>query len=354
MAFIVVAAIMQLQNKYMQNYSLGFDKDRIAVVELSLQLYRQHGKTFNEKLKTYPEIADVAFATQKIGSQDVYSTNSSKYEGQKFSFFMLGVSPNFFSTMGIDIVEGCDFSEADANGDNLSCIFNAEAKQNLNMNLGKFNYYSTYEADIVGFSKDIKITSMRQGENNICFYATSRNTPVTYIRIQDGVDVKAAVSHVSEALSEIDASYPFNIEFYDTIYNNLYHNEINLQKLVMLFGVLTVVLSLMGVFGLVMFDSEYRRKEIGVRKVSGSTTQEILSLFGMAYLKIVAVCFVIAAPIAYYVSTKWLEGFAYKTLLHWWVFALSFFIVAFITLVAVMIQNWRAANVNPVDAMKNG
>ncbi|MDD4142797.1 MAG: FtsX-like permease family protein, partial [Bacteroidales bacterium] len=96
----------------------------------------------------------------------------------------------------------------------------------------------------------------------------------------------------------------------------------------------------------------YRRKEIGVRKVFGSTTGEILKLFSNNYLRTVTICFVIALPISYFVIHKWLENFAYKTPLQWWVFALAFIIVALVTMATVTVQSWRAANINPVVTIK--
>ena len=123
--------------------------------------------------------------------------------------------------------------------------------------------------------------------------------------------------------------------------------------LITLFSMIAIFISIVGVFGLVVFDSEYRKKEIGIRKVFGSTTQQILVMFNKTYLKIVVVCFVFAAPAAYYAVVKWLENFAYKTPLYWWVFALSFAVVAFVTFATVTFQNWRAANANPVKSLRS-
>ena len=118
-------------------------------------------------------------------------------------------------------------------------------------------------------------------------------------------------------------------------------------------SLLAIIISLVGVFGLVVFETQYRRKEIGIRKVHGATVGEILLMFNKAYLRIVGICFVIAAPIAWQGAKMWLEGFAYKTPLHWWVFLIALLIVTVITLLTVSFQNWKAANENPVNSIKS-
>ena len=161
------------------------------------------------------------------------------------------------------------------------------------------------------------------------------------------------MEHVKKVLSEIQSDYPFNVRFFDDVLNNLYEKETNLGALITLFSLIAVFISMVGVFGLVVFDSQYRRKEIGVRKVLGSTTSQILIMFNKTYIRILAVCFVLAAPAAYYAVNKWLENFAYKTPVYWWVFALSFALIFFITILTVTFQNWRTANENPVYSIKD-
>ena len=111
-------------------------------------------------------------------------------------------------------------------------------------------------------------------------------------------------------------------------------------------------ISIVGVFGLVVFDSEYKRKEIGIRKVMGATTGEILLMFNRVYLRMLIVCFIIAVPLAWYAVHAWLQNFAYKTPMYVWVYAAAFVIVALITIATVTYQNWRAANANPVESIK--
>lgn len=314
----------------------------------------QRSDEYTNRLKGFAGIEEVAFSSEKIGAQDEYATQGAVYKGEDFSYLMIKVSWNFLRVMGISVEEGRDFSESDLRGERPVFIFNDYAKQHLNMELGLFKYWADYTGEIVGFAENVQITSLRHENQILCIAMTNgRPLPVSYIRLKAGTDIRAAVEYIRKTIAGLDPSYPVDIEFYDSIFDQLYRKETNLRSMITLFGLLAVILSLVGVFGLVVFDSEYRKKEIGIRKVFGSTTQQILVMFNKTYLKIVVVCFVFAAPAAYYAVVKWLENFAYKTPLYWWVFALSFAVVAFVTFATVTFQNWRAANANPVKSLRS-
>lgn len=121
--------------------------------------------------------------------------------------------------------------------------------------------------------------------------------------------------------------------------------------MITLSGFLAIIISLVGVFSLVAFETQYRRKEIGLRKVHGATVMQILVMFNRTYLRLVLICFLIAAPLAYYGVSVWIEGFVYRTPLYWWIFILSLFVVTLVTLTTVTVQNWRSARMNPVEVI---
>ena len=351
---IIGACFVQIQNSYMRNFSLGFDKDQVAIVELNETMYDKHHDTYVNRLKENPGIEDVAFAMEKVGSKDGYNTNGGNYKGKDFQYFIIIASSNFLRVMGIPVIEGRDFSKADELSDHVSYIFNRTVMEGLDMQVGDaFDSYSP--GHLIGFSDDVKFTSLRGGEDNIAFLVGNfgYSLPISYIRLKAGSDIHAVVGHIQETMRELDPSYPFNIEFYDEIFNHLYRKEENLCDLVTVFSLLAIIISLVGVFGLVVFETQYRRKEIGIRKVHGATVGEILLMFNKAYLRIVGICFVIAAPVAWQGVKMWLEGFAYKTPLHWWVFLIALLIVTVITLLTVSFQNWKAANENPVNSIKS-
>ena len=351
---IIGASFVQLQNDYMRSFSLGFDKDQIAIVELSGELYNKHHETYVNRLKEFPDIEDVAFAMEKVASKDGYSTNGAVLKQKEFHFFMIMTSPNFLRVMGIPVEEGRDFSLSDELSEEPVYIFNETAKLAVNMEQGDI-LQSWIPGRIIGFTGNVKFTSLRNGENNIAFVVSKMPYPmsVSYIRLKAGSDVHAAVNHIRKTLADLDPAYPFDVQFYDTIFNHLYHKEENLRSLITVFSILAIIISLVGVFGLVVFDTQYRRKEIGVRKVHGATNSEILKMLNRSYIYIVLVCFALATPIGYYGIKKWLESFAYKTPMYWWVYLAALTIVLVITIGTVTFQSWRAANANPVDSLKS-
>jgi len=353
-ALIICSGMVQMQNDYMRNYSVGFDKDQIAVVRLNGELYKNNKEAYVNKLKQFPGIDDVAFSSEKVGSQDVYSTNGDTYNQQEFNYHMHMVSPNFLKVMGIPVIEGRDFLPSDEQSDEVIIIFNKETQESVGMEVGAV-FDRWYKGRVIGFTDNVKFSSLRERERNTAF-VTGKIVPtllISYIRLNSGTDVHAAVKHIKTTINEIDPSYPFDVEFYDSIFNHLYQREVNLRSLIILFGLLAITLSLVGVFGLVVFDIQYKMKEIAVRKVHGSTITEILEMINKKYIYIVVVCFILAAPLSWFFISKWLEGFAYKTPIHWWLFVLALVVVLIVTLMTVTFQSWRAAVANPVDSLKS-
>lgn len=352
---IISSLFIQLQKSYMQHFTTGFDKEQIAIVELNGDIYRNNKDTYENKLIAFPGIEDVAYAKDVIGGKDGYPTYGLKFEGTEMHYYRLDVSPNFLSIMGIPVVAGRGPTESDQKSDKPVFLFNQRIKDVINMEPGIQSLWGDeYQVEIAGFTGNLKITSLRNEDNNIAFYVNSGN-PLTYsyIRLKPGTDVFAAVDHIKKSVAEIDPGFPVDITFYDEVFNQLYLKELKLNKMITLFSLLAIIISIVGVFGLVVFETQYRRKEIGVRKVFGATVADILEKFNRVYLHIVTVCFIIAAPIAWYGVHRWLENFSYKTPIYWWVFIVAFVIVAGITLLTVTFRNWRAATENPVNSIKS-
>ena len=169
--------------------------------------------------------------------------------------------------------------------------------------------------------------------------------------------MKSLIIHQNliKVLSEIDPDRHeslWNVELLDESIENLYAKEKNLSKLINLFTLLAIVISLMGVFGLVMFDTERRKKEIGVRRINGATIMEILGMFNMKFIKIVLVSFIIAVPVSWWIMRVYLESYAYKTPIYIWVFFVAFLAVLAITVGVVTLRSYKAATANPVESLR--
>ena len=346
-ALIIVTLFMGLQNHFMTS------RDQVAIVNLTPEIYAKHKPQYIQKLKDYPGIEDVAFSVYELSKEDdMIDLEYARHEDKDVFFKVFYASENFLSVMDIQVEEGRDFTREDLNKAQSDYIINPAAERDFHLHPGdRFN-----DRTVLGVSKDFRFNSCRIASSPFVF-ALNNDIPnpklVSYIRFNSKTNLQEAVAHVRETLKEIDPTFPFEISFYNTILNNLYQKEQTLGKLISLFGIMAILISIVGVFGLVLFETQYRRKEIGIRKINGATTGQILLMFNKTYIRIVSVCFIISIPIAWMGTQQWLENFAYKTPLHLWVFIVAFLIILSVTIGTVTFRNWQAANENPVNSVKS-
>jgi len=358
-ALIIGASFMYLQNHFMQYSPLGFNKDDLITVNID-RIYDSR-EAFTNQIKAYSGVADVTYSQAILASADGYGKWGRNYRGENITYQVIPVDYTFLDVMGIDITEGRNFRQEDANTQWGAYIFNESAHKQFNMELNTKIGDSDDDfasGEIIGFMPDIKFASFRMAVEPMAFYvagtARSGSGPshIAHIRLNKGTSMRAALSHIHTTLAGFNSDYTFDVRFYDEILHRLYEKETALSTLISLFSLLAIFISIVGVFGLVVFDSESRRKEIGIRKVLGATTMGIIIMFNKGYLKILAICFVVAAPAAWYAVNRWLGNFAYKTPMYWWVYVLAFLAVAIITAATVTFQNWRVASDNPLKAIK--
>ena len=270
------------------------------------------------------------------------------------------VSWNFVDFMGIEMAEGRTFSPADELSENGVYILNETAQKMFDIQIvDQICGHTNGFAKIAGICKDFNYSALRNEIGPFALYVFGkkpwRPCMQLFIRTEAGVDVTALMRRIQTALHDLDPTFAaddFDVQLFDQTLQSQYKKEQNLSKLVNLFTILAIVISLMGVFGLVMFETEHRRKEIGIRRVHGATVQQILAMFNSRFVKIVLVCFVIAVPVSIVIMRRYLEGFAYQVPLYIWVFAISLLAVLAITIAVVTLRSLRAATVNPVKSLR--
>ena len=353
---IIGSLFMYLQNYYMQNAPLGYDKEEMIIVHLNGNINKNRD-AFTNQLKSFSGVEDVTYSQFLLSSQDQYMGWGRDYNGNKINFQCLPVSSSFLKVMGIEVKEGRDFRPEDDQKETGCYIFNEKAKAQYDLKLND----NINGSEIIGFIPDIKFASFRQEVTPMAFYLWGKYQwgqedhyyNAAYVKFKAGSDLRAGMEHVRESLEKFDSEYPFVVRFYDEVLQHTYEKELKIGSLITLFSLVAIFISIVGVFGLVVFESEYKRKEIAVRKVLGSTTGEILYMFNVSYFWILLICFVLGAPVAWYGVHRWLENFAYRTPMHWWVLPLAFLIVGVITAITVTYQNWHVANENPVKNIKS-
>ena len=357
---VIGVGIMYLQSYLIFHTDYGFDKDEVMVVPTAPDT-RNHADAINADLRKIPGIEGASLAQSVLGSSDRYQTWG-RGEGDKhMTFTCVFVDWRFLSVMGIDIVEGRNFRQAD--GDVY--IFSESAKKKYPW-LAVDKPINDEDMPVVGFCEDIKYTTLRVDDSQqpIAFVVPSRDGYFKgdfwrnhlLVRVAKGVDKREAKEKVLDVVLKYEhESKPdiSDLRYVDDVLEESYRQERLFTQQILLFSLLAILISIIGVFGLTMFESEYRRKEIGIRKVFGSSTKEILMIFWKRYLYILLGCFVVAAPIGYLLGQHWLEGFAVRTAISPLLFVVSFLLITLITMLTVTYQSWKNATENPVNSIKN-
>ena len=358
---VIGVGIMYLQSYLIYHTDYGFDKDEVLVVRTAPDT-RNKVDAIDADLRSISGIEGASLTQSVLGSSDSYMTWG-RGEGEKHTnFTCIFVDWRFLDVMGIDIVEGRNFRKDD--GDVY--IFNESAKKKYPW-LTVDQPINDGDYPVVGFCKDIKYASLRVDDTQqpIAFFVPSPNSENwgngywrnhMLVRVAAGVDKLEAKQKVMEVVNKYEKGQPLDISglrYMDEVLEETYQREDRFTKQILLFSLLAILISIIGVFGMTMFESEYRRKEIGIRKVFGSSTKEILTMFNSRYLYILLGCFVVAAPIGYFLGEHWLEGFAVRTAISPLLFLVSFLLIALITMLTVTYQSWKNASENPIHSIKN-
>lgn len=358
-ALIIVTLFIQMQHNYMMNYDMGFDKGGILAVDGPTMYNYQQMDALAEKLRQNPMVTDVTFSAGDIVAPQRMGWGR-EFRDKTISFQCYPVAWNFLDFMGIKVVEGRDFTKDDYQRANGVFIFNESARRAFGFTLDdKLNGHAD-KTDIAGFCEDFHFKPLQYGVEPFCFYvfgsAPWYYPSHVYVRIAAGTGIREAIRYVREAVMAFDPSLEadkVHVSIFDEELGKYYDAEERLARLIAAFSLLSIVISMLGVFGLVLFETQYRRKEIGIRRVNGASVRSILEMFNLQFLRIVGICTVIALPISYYIVDRWLQGFATRMPMHWWVFVAAVIIVGLITVVTVTARSWRAANENPINAIQH-
>lgn len=345
-ALMIFALTVYRQNEYMTGYDTGFEKDRIAVVQISAEQYQFKSEWLQERLCSLPEVEDVAFALEGMGFSDSYSTFTLELEGQQVRCFSIYCSHNFLDVMGIPVVDGRNFLVSD--------VGNAIMNQRLKDLGGKIEITEGM-GSIIGQTSDVRINSLRNETAPICYIYVPKDFATlgyVYIRLQNGYDKTGVTEKINAILTEMDPSYLFEVEYYEEVMERVYESEIRQGKIISIFSLLAAALSLIGVFGQVLLDVQYRRRDLAVKKVYGAETAGLMLDGLKRYAIIGIVSYAIAVPVAHYAVSRWLENFVEHTGLSAWTFILTFVVIMILTIGVAGFQYWNSANADPAEALR--
>lgn len=355
--FVLCSFFIKMQYDYMMNYNMGFNKESLFTAYVPVN--SNNHDLYTTELQKKTAIKEVAWGASSLVS--VYRMGwGREFNGKNISFISYPVSYNFLKFMGIDIVEGRDFTQADEKCEKGIFIFNEIAKEKFGFSLESKVSGHIGETDIAGFCENFKFKPLHYKEEPFAFYVFGKKPwwPVShlYIRSNPGATYSEVLQAVKEVVADISPNFnteEINLKFFDEELGTQYRKEQKLISLITLFTILAVIISLMGIIGLLMFETKFRRKEIGLRRVHGASIREILEMFNRKFFYILLISFLIAAPVGYIVMDYYYSTFAYRSPLHWWVFLLAFVMVAIITVGVVTLCSYKAASENPAETLKN-
>jgi len=273
---------------------------------------------------------------------------------QDVAFSTFFADGNFFNILGTELVSG-EFYSNNYSNDKNKAVVNEEFVRHYNVDnpVGGAVYMGENKYEISGVVKDFNYKSVN---SKIEPLVISYGDYMPYCLVQiDGKNFKSihqTVENIKGLTAKMSPDFPVEISFLDNAVNKMYESEVRFRRIFSLFAISAIIICAMGILAMSIFAAQQRTKEIGVRKVNGATISEILLLLNNSFIKSVLVAFIIATPIAYLAMHKWLENFAYKTTLSWWIFALAGVLALGIALLTVSWQSWKAATRNPVEALR--
>jgi putative ABC transport system permease protein len=350
---ITCTLIVENQLKYIQNKNLGFNKDNIGYFMFPTRPSDPKLETLKQELISNPDILSVTRAGNPFYNEGTRNgfTWERKSEGDDVYFHMIGVDPDYASTYKLELKEGRFFS-SEFQTDKTAIVINEEAEKILGFSnpIGVTITSSRgSKLNIIGVVKDFHIQSLYHKIGPVIMQMSESNN--FYIRMKPD-KIVPVVESVKKTFKAFDPGLPIDFHFLDDDYDNLYRTEKRMGKIFGYFSLLAIIISCLGLIGLSLFMTERRTKEIGIRKINGAKSIEIFYLLSGEYIIWVMISIIIACPIAWYAMNKWLQNFAYRVSIGWWIFALAGVIALLIALLTISWQSYRAASKNPVEALR--
>ena len=365
-AFIIATVVLYRQLQYMQTEKLGINLNQLLVIQgptVSDDGQAARNLSFKNSLAQMPFVKKIAASNNVPGigynfSADGITKLNAQVGDDKKSYSMFICDQNFFDTYGITFNQGKSFSLEDAEkswNNSPKVIINEKAAQALGFDVRnnligqKISWGKTYE--IIGVVKDYHHLSLHQEIKPVIYLAS---VCFSYFTIQtDGRNLQSKLNAIKQLFDQNFPGNPFEYFFADEKYNRQYLSQKQLGKLFIASAFIAILIACLGLFGLAAFSARQRIKEIGIRKVLGASVTSIIILLSKDFLKLVILAIILGSPLAYFAMQKWLQSFAYKTSITWWIFALAGSIAIAIALVTISFQAVKAALANPVESLRS-
>jgi putative ABC transport system permease protein len=355
-AIILTAFTLLVQKQIRFGRSdIGFNQSNIIGIKLTPQLL-QNKEVLKKLLLDKPVVSKVSY-TQYYPGKDLsewMSPLSSNGETKKVDFDTFSADASFFEITGIKLVSGRFYSN-DFSTDKEKVVVNETflKKYDLINPVGGIITSGKRNLEIIGVCKDFHFQSLRQPIVPLVIRNDSFSSYcLVNIITTDFKSLKNVIAGIKEIGSQLSPSFPVEVDFFDQAVGEMYKSELMFQRSFSMFAASAIIICCFGILAMSLFSCQQRTKEIGIRKISGARSAEVMTLLNKELVKLVITAFIFATPMAWYLMHKWIQSFAYQTRLSWWIFALAGLIALAIALMTASWQTWRASTRNPVESLR--
>jgi putative ABC transport system permease protein len=352
----VLTIVVSNQVRYIQNRNIGFERHNLLYIPIEGNLEKNYA-VFREKAQKLNGIKLVSQMTSAPTSIDSWSTSvgwTGKSPNEKPSVAQIAVGPGFVETIGGQMLAGRDFSE-NYSQDSAAFIINETAlkrigyKEPINSPLT----FGNVKGSIIGVVKDFHFRTLHEPMRPLIIRLSNRLGHGNIVVRAEAGKTAIALRGLEKLCKELNPNFPFTYQFADEAYGRLYVSETIIGTLSKYFSALAIIISCMGLLGLVIFSAEQRTKEIGIRKVLGASVASILRLLSKDVSMLVLIAFCIATPLSLWISNNWLQSFEYRVSVSWWTFAMAGISTLLITLSTISVQVIKSAISNPVRCLRS-
>ena len=360
---IISTIIIYQQIQHVKNRNLGFNKNNLLQTDVVGDVAKNYQPIKQELLNT-GAIENVALSDY-ITMYDGNNTGGLTWEGKASQAQILisqrYITPEYFNTSGIKLLEGRNIVQTDTSmADKTINIVITQSLEKLmgkGSAVGKRMWFggdtSGVTAQVIGVVNDYVYGNMYGQSDPVMFFASKpENTSVMYIRLKQQANVESTLKQIEAVLKKYNPAYPFNYQFTDDQFNQMFTNEQLISKLSRVFAALAIIISCLGLFGLAAYTAERRTKEIGIRKVLGASVSGITTLLSKDFLQLVAISCIVAFPLAWLIMHNWLQNYQYRIEISWWIFLAAGVSAILIALITISFQSIKAAIANPVKSLR--
>jgi len=351
---ISATIIIYQQISFIKGRDMGYDPDNLLMVNSSGDVDKNFAVIKEELYKT-GLIKSVTRTSSPI-TAIWWKTQGPDYEGKRqdatIIFSALSTAADFSKTFGIKVIEGKDFAGVPSDTSHVLLNKAAVAAMGVKNPLGMKLRYGNTEYNVIGITDNVVMESPFKPVDPVMTFYNSNFSSFTTIRLKDEADLKKSIASIETIFNKYNPAYPFNYSFVDEEFSKKFVNEQLISRITNIFAGLAIFICCIGLAGLASFTIEKRTREIGIRKVLGATIQQLLALISKEFLKLVAIAFVIAVPIAWWLMHNWLQNYDFRVQISWWLFCSVGLLVLLLALAVVSANTMKAALRNPVRTLR--